>query len=198
MSNSLINRRHLIGSALLPIAVGLTNTASDPVAAQTGRDSRSAVVFLSRSGNTRVIAGALSRRYRSDVFEVRPRDPWPEDYDEMVRWAVRMRERPEPLPLAETFDLSRYATVFIGFPIWGSQLPVPMRSFFTSHDLRGKTVLPFITHGGFGPGSSMDAVRGLVATARTARPFVLRCDQERDTLSRLGDWLGSVRSDLPS
>jgi hypothetical protein len=47
-------------------------------------DAPRLVAYLSRSGNTRVIAGALARRFGADLFELRPRDPWPADYDAMV------------------------------------------------------------------------------------------------------------------
>lgn len=30
------------------------------------------------------LAGDLARRLNADLFEIRPRDPWPEDYEEMV------------------------------------------------------------------------------------------------------------------
>ena len=34
-------------------------------------DGRTLVAFLSRSGNTRVIAGQLQRRFGADLFEIR-------------------------------------------------------------------------------------------------------------------------------
>lgn len=191
MTDDGIDRRGLLG---LPFAAAAAGWAG--AAAAQGR-GRSAVVFLSRSGNTRVLAGALSRRFGADVFEVRPRDPWPADYEEMVAWASTWRERSEPIPLAESFDLTGYGTIFLGFPIWGMALPAPMRSFLAGHDLSGRTVLPFVTHGGYGAGNAMETVAGLVPDARLAETFVLECDQERDTLRRLGGWLDTVRGDLP-
>jgi flavodoxin len=151
------------------------------------------VVYLSRSGNTRVIAGALARRFEADVFELRPRDPWPADYDEMVAWASRLRESEADVPLAEDIgDLDRYRTVFLGFPVWGTGLPAVTRSFLRSHDLSGKTVVPFITYGSSGEGSSMRTVRALAPDAQFLEPFVLRCDQERSTLDSLNSWLEGI------
>jgi flavodoxin len=148
------------------------------------------VVYLSRSGNTRVIADALGRRFGADVFEVRPREPWPADYDEMVAWASRLRESDADVPLAGNVeDLDRYRTIFLGFPVWGMDLPAVTRSFLRSHDLSGKTAVPFITHGGYGPGSSMQTARASAPGARFVEPFVLRCDQERSTLDSLNAWL---------
>ena len=155
------------------------------------------VVYLSRSGNTRVIAGALGRRFGADVFELRPRDPWPADYDEMVTWASRLRESNADVPLAGSVEgLDRYRTLFLGFPIWGTDLPAVTRSFLRSHDLSGKTVVPFITHGGYGPGSSIQTARASAPDARFLEPFVLRCDQERSTLDSLNAWLENTGDSL--
>ena len=53
---------------------------------------RSAVVFLSRSGNTRVVAGQLQRAFKADSFELKMATPWPDEYEAMVAWASRLKE----------------------------------------------------------------------------------------------------------
>lgn len=188
-----IGRRDALKAAL---AVGALAVAPRMAFAQ-GAEGPRLVVYLSRSGNTRVIAGALARRFGADIFELRPRDPWPADYDEMVAWASRWRESDTDVPLAESpGDLDRYRTVFLGFPVWGTDLPAVTRSFLRGHDLSGKTVVPFITYGSSGEGSSMRTVRALAPDARFVEPFVLRCDQERSTLNSLNTWLEGVGDTL--
>jgi len=185
----IIRRRDALKAAL---AAGVLVSAPRMAFAQ-GTEGPRLVVYLSRSGNTRVIAGALARRFGADIFELRPRDPWPEDYDEMVAWARSLRDSDTDVPLAESpGDLDRYRTVFLGFPVWGTDLPAVTRSFLRSHDLSGKTVVPFITYGSTGEGSSMRTVRALAPDARFVEPFVLRCDQERSTLDSLNTWLEDV------
>jgi flavodoxin len=190
-----ISRRDSFKAVLLPLAA--TGFAVSTSALQAQGDGRSVVVYLSRSGNTRVLAGALSRRFVADLFEVRPRDPWPADYDEMVAWATRMREDGGALPLAGRLTgIAGYRIVFLGFPIWGRDLPAVMAGFLRSHDLSGKTVVPFITHGGYGPGDAMQTLDALVPDARIVAPFILECDQERDTLRELNGWLSDVENSL--
>lgn len=182
-----VDRRALLrGAAFATAAGGLAAHAAHARAAKT------AVVFLSRSGNTRMLAGDLSRRRGADLIEILPRDPWPADYEEMVAWASGWRDSARPPPLAGRIDLTGYGTVFLGFPIWGGALPAPMRSALIGQDLSGKTLLPFITHGGYGPGGAMDEVSRLAPRAAVADPFVLRCDQERDNLDALRGWLANA------
>lgn len=71
--------------------------------------------------------------------------------------------------------------------------PPVIRSFLRSHDLRGKTVRPLVTHGGYGLGDSMAVIRALAPGATVAEPFSLEADQERRTLNQVRGWLGSIR-----
>lgn len=191
-----IGRRDALKIALAAGTFAVTATARTASAQGMGEGPR-LVVYLSRSGNTRVLAGALARRFDADVFELRPLDPWPADYDEMVAWARRLRESDEEVPLADTpVNLGDYRTIFLGFPVWGTDLPAVTRSFLRGHDLSGKLVVPFITYGSSGEGASMRTVRALAPDARFIEPFVLRCDQERGTLDSLGAWLEGIGETL--
>ncbi|KGJ02160.1 Flavodoxin [Paracoccus halophilus] len=185
------NRRQILQAATLATA---SAWAGGPALAQGA--GRSAVVFLSRSSNTRMLAGHLARRHDADLFEIRPRAPWPEDYDEMVAWATRWRESDRLLPLDAIPDFSRHDVIFLGFPIWGMSLPAPMRSLLSAVDLSGKTILPFITHGGYGAGSTLNEVRRLAPNAAFAPEFVLQCDQERDNLDAMQGWLDEVKTEI--
>ncbi|MBQ8979462.1 MAG: flavodoxin, partial [Oscillospiraceae bacterium] len=54
----------------------------------------------------------------------------------------------------DTVDLEGYTTVYIGYPIWWGDAPRIMSTFVESHDLEGKTVIPFCTSGGSSIGRS--------------------------------------------
>ena len=85
-----------------------------------------------------------------------------------------------------------YGTVFLGFPIWGMTAPAVIRSFLSSHDLSGRTLVPFITHGGYGIGQSLAVVTEHAAGARLAEAFVKQADQERQTLTEVSRWLAAA------
>ena len=140
-----------------------------------------------------MIAGQIQRALRADLFEIEPADPYPEDYEQTVAQAVRERDSGYRPPLKTTVpDIGSYEVVFLGFPIWGETAPPVIRSFLSQHDLSGKTLVPFITHGGYGQGRSMNVVREHAPRASVLNPFVLEADQERRTLTQVSRWLSGV------
>lgn len=156
--------------------------------------SKTLIVYLTRSGNTRVIAETLHRELGADLFEIRTVQPYPADYEQHVAQATRERDgNIEPPLAANVTDIAAYDDVYLGFPIWGETAPAPIRSFLKAHDLRGKRLRPFITHGGYGTGSAPDVLASHARGARIARPFVREADQERRTLNQIRSWLGQSK-----
>lgn len=156
-------------------------------------NTKTLVAYLTRSGNTRVIAGTLQRDLGADLFEIRPAQPYPADYEQHVAQAQRERDTGFEPRLAENVaDIAAYDVVFLGFPIWGETTPPPIRSFLKAHDLRGKTLRPFITHGGYGVGNSPAVLASHAPGARIEQPFVMEADQERRTLNQVRGWLEAI------
>ena len=87
-----------MSSLLLPLTVRGASSVG-PAEAAPGANGKSLVVFFSRSGNTRVIAGLLSRSLPADLFEIVPAAPYPADYFETVEQARQERDRGYRPPL---------------------------------------------------------------------------------------------------
>lgn len=77
----------------------------------------------------------------------------------------------EPPLQARVPDQSSYETVFLGFPIWGMTAPSVIRSLLSQHDLSGKTLVPFIAHGGYGLGNSLAVIAEHALGARLIDGF---------------------------
>lgn len=187
-------REILMTSLLLSLTAGGTASVS-PAEAARRADGKSLVAYFSRSGNTRVIAGQISRTLPADLFEIEPERPYPDDYFETVEQARRERDSGYEPPLKTTaVGVAAYQTLFLGFPIWGETAPPVIRSFLTAHDLSRKTLIPFITHGGYGLGNSLAVVRQHAPLARIVDGFSMQAPQERQTVTRVMEWLGSLKS----
>lgn len=181
----------------------LALAASTAAKAEPGREpqfggGKFLTAYFTRSGNTRVIAGIVHRTFGTDLYEIQPAQPYPEDYEATVERARQERDRGDEPPLAGLVsNLAGYDTIFLGFPIWGETAPPVIRSFLHTHDLRGKTVRPFITHGGYGLGNSLSVLASHAPGARIEPPFVMEADQERRTLNQVRGWLNHINGDTP-
>ena len=181
-------------ATLASLSLGGVAHASDAAVAGPGRAAGPVLVaFVSRSGNTRVVAGLIQRAFAADVFEILPAVPYPDEYLATVERARRERDASvEPALRERVPDIARYRTVFLGFPIRGETAPPVVRSFLSAHDLAGKTLVPFITHGGYGLGSSESVVAHHAPRARLVRSFSMEDQQERQTMDRVDAWLGEL------
>jgi len=90
--------------------------------------------------------------------------------------------------------MAGYQTVYLGFPVWGTSVPPVVQTFLSTHDLAGKLLIPFITHGGYGKGDSEDVLARLGAGAKREKPLVIEGSQERRTTETVTSWLETVRS----
>ncbi len=189
------NRRMLITALAGLTLTNVSLASAATVTANVQGKSRVLVAYFSRSGNTRVIAGVIHRSLNTDLFEIEPATPYPEDYFQTVEQAKKERERGARPALKESIaDIFRYETVYLGFPIWGTSVPPVVQTFISSHNFAGKLLIPFITHGGYGKGDSDDILTTLAPAARREKPLIIECDQERRTTETVTRWLETIRS----
>jgi flavodoxin len=187
-------RRALMTSLAGLSLAGATQVSATAAAGRAGpAGSTILVAYFSRTGNTRVVAGLIQRALGADVFEIQPAVPYPADYLTTVEQARQERDRGvEPALEARVPGIAGYETVLLGFPIWGETAPPVIRSFLSAHDLSGKALIPFITHGGYGPGDSQTVIARHAPRALLRDGFSMQADQERQTMDRVNHWLGEM------
>jgi flavodoxin len=192
MTKDLSRRLMLSAPALLSLAVSATASAESTTGPRSA-GSKFLVAYFSRSGNTRVIAGTIQRALAADLFEIRPARPYPDDYEQTVEQARRERDRGDEPPLEGSVpNMAAYERVFLGFPIWGETTPPVIRSFLRTHDLSGKLLRPFITHGGYGLGDSLAVLADHAPSTQIESSFSIEADQERRTLNQVTGWLNEI------
>lgn len=137
------------------------------------------IVYLSRTSNTRVLAEIIQNNVGGTLVELELERPYPDDYRTTVAQVAKENETGY-LPALKTKinNLQSFDIVFIGFPTWGMKLPPPMKSFLSSNDLSGKTVVPFNTNGGYGPGSTFETVASLCGNSNVLDGFTTKGGEE--------------------
>lgn len=111
---------------------------------------KAAVIYFTRSGQTRAAAEHIAGKLCAETFELRPAEPYPEEYRAVVNRAMeelRAGTRPE---LASMPDVSDCDTVLVGSPNWCGTFAAPVATFLAKAPLDGKRVALFCTSGGSG------------------------------------------------
>lgn len=126
--------------------------------------SKTLVAYFSATGTTARAARRLAESVGADLYEIRPAVPYTRAdlnwADSKSRSTLEAHDAAcRPAIAGEPVDLSGYATVFVGFPIWWYTAPRIIHSFLESHDFAGKRVVPFATSGGSGLGDTEQILR---------------------------------------
>jgi flavodoxin len=139
------------------------------------------IVYLSRTNNTKAVADIIHEKVGGKLVALELQTTYPADYHATVQQVVRENETGYLPPLKTVIDgPDQYDFVFVGFPTWDMKLPPTMKSFLHQYSFRGKTIIPFNSNGGYGPGSTFQSVRELCPQSTVLQGFSTRGGLERD------------------
>jgi len=100
-------------------------------------------------GNTEYVARIVSEATGGDLFAIKTVQTYPGGHKELVDAAKKEAEaKIRPELFSHIRNLKDYDVVFVGYPNWWYDMPMPLYTFFEEYDFSGKTVIPFCTHGG--------------------------------------------------
>lgn len=161
-------------------------------------DSKTLVAYFSWSGNGQQMARWISEETGGDLFRIVPSEPYGEDFDSCADRAKNELDneiRPELSEHIDTDIMAQYDVIYIGFPVWWYDLPMPVWTFLEEYDLTGKTVIPFFSHNGSSNGAnSVNRVAELAkgATVLTDEALSLRGSSVADSEKEVKDWVAGL------
>ena len=140
-------------------------------------DSNVLVAYFSWSGHGQQMARWIADETGADLFRIVPSEAYGEDFNECADRAKNELDngiRPE---LAEHIDadvMAQYDTIYLVFPVWWYDLPMPVWTFLEEYDFSGKTIIPCFSHNGSSSGAnSVNRVAELAADANVLTGNVL-------------------------
>ena len=113
-------------------------------------DSESMVLiaYFSWSGNTKQLAEMIQEQIGGELFEIEPETPYTDNINELSGISLQeQRDNIRPALKSSVEDMSQYDVIFVGFPNWWNNMPMPVFTFLEEYDFSGKTVIPFTTYG---------------------------------------------------
>lgn len=161
--------------------------------------STSASVVLDgdkRYGTTEYIAGIIRQSVGGELHLIETKDYYPEVFDEVTEKNHDEMEEDYLPPLKESsLDISKYDTVFIGYPVWAAEVPQAVLSFLEKYDLSGKTVIPFCTHDGYGAGNSYETVEKASHAGKCLDGIAVEAGDVPSAQETVANWLDSIGID---
>jgi flavodoxin len=113
--------------------------------------SKMMVVYYSYSGITKKVAEFIKEKVDGDIFEIEPVDQYPSSYSAVLELANKeLASGYKPTLRKRLENMDNYDVIFLGSPVWCGTIAPAVTSFLSTHDLSGKTIIPFCTHGGGG------------------------------------------------
>ena len=160
------------------------------------------VVYYSWSnGNTKRIAQQLADETGADIARIETTEPYRGSHEEVVDQGQREVEAgfmPQINPLS--VNIADYEVIAIGTPTWWYTMAPAVHTFLTTSDFTGKTVIPFMTNGGW-PGHVIKDMKAKCKGASFMHEMQIQFDsQGKDHLetpeSVIAEWIVHVKEEL--
>ena len=131
----------------------------DPTPDPQPTGSRALVVYFSCTNTTKGIADRIVEATDAATWRIELETAYTSEdlnYNNSSSRANREQNDPSARPAikGKCENLADYDVVFLGYPIWWGKAPKVIFTFLESHDLAGKTIVPFCTSHSSGIGSS--------------------------------------------
>ncbi len=132
---------------------------------RTGQNYTSDGIVNLKKGNTEVVAEQIQKLTRADIFRIETVKEYSADYMTCTQEAKEELNAKARPALKADIDISKYDTIYLGWPCWWGTYPMCVATFLEAHDWAGKTVIPFTTHEGSGFGQSLRDLKSSIPSA---------------------------------
>ena len=158
------------------------------------------VLYYSQTSNTKAVAECIASQLNADIEEIVAVNPYDGDFSATIERCKEEQEAgttPKIKPIK--VDLSKYKTIFIGYPIWFGTYAPPVATWLDEVDLSGKTIIPFCTFGSGGLESSVAMLAGKQPNAKILDGYGVRAARMKAMPMEVKEFLlgsGFLRGDF--
>ena len=142
-------------------------------------------------GNTQYVAYLIQKNTGADIFRIEPKTPYPTNHKTLVDLAkAEQNNKARPELAAKVESLEQYNVIFLGYPNWWGDMPMILYSFLENHNLSGKTIIPFSTHGGSGFSNTINTIAALQPNANVIKNgFTVSRDTVQNSADDVAGWV---------
>lgn len=145
-------------------------------------------------GNTQYIAQLIHQETGGDLFRIETVQDYPGSHDALLDYAYNeLSENARPELASQIENPDNYDVIFLGYPNWNSDLPMPLYTFLEEYDFSGKTIIPFTTHGGSGLSRTVQTIQELQPDAAVVESGLsISRNNVPDAQSEVSDWIAGL------
>lgn len=156
-------------------------------------DSSILIAYFSWSGNTKKLAEVIQEQVGGDLFEIQPKVPYTDDINELSGVALQeQNDNARPELSTQVEDINKYDVVFIGYPNWWNDMPMPVFTFLEKYDFSGKTVIPFSTYGDSGFGRSIESIEKILNESTMLDGLAVQEHELDSAPEKVSQWLKKI------
>lgn len=146
-----------------------------------------------RLGTTEQVARYIRSVTGGDLHLIHTVNAYPTDFDD-VRDQNHAEQAAGVHPeLADRIEnMEQYDIIFIGYPNWAMDIPRPVASFLSAYDFRGKTVIPFCTHDGYGASGTFRSVEETATEADVLEGYAVKASDVQKAEENVRKWLDGL------
>ena len=121
------------------------------------------VIYFSATGTTKKVAVSLSEALKSDLIEIIPKEKYSRNdlnYNDASSRVSKEHNDSNSRPAIENIiDVSKYDTIYLGYPIWWSDAPKIIYSFLDKYNLKNKKLFLFSTSASSNMSTSVNNIK---------------------------------------
>ena len=163
-----------------------------PANSDTADAVSSATPRVGNVSSTEYVAQLINAKVDADVARIVPTEAYPLAYNASTDKAKQEQNdnvRPE---FTLDVDPEGYDVIFFGYPIWWYHLPMIARTFFEKYDFSGKTIIPYVTHGGSRDGGTFNEIKELEPNATVLEGLAISGQRASNSESDVNKWLAGL------
>lgn len=145
-------------------------------------------------GAMQYMAEIISDTTGGDMFRIETVQDYPGTHEPLVDQAADEKAdsaRPELSTHIENLD--DYDTIFIGYPNWWADMPMPLYTFLEEYDFSGKTIIPFNSHGGSRFSNTIETIAAYEPNANVITDgFTISRDDVANVEADLVEWVHNL------
>lgn len=151
------------------------------------------IAYFSYTGNTEKLANKIHSKVGGDIIKIETVTPYSNNYDEVVDQVQKDQQnnyKPEIKTKIE--NIEDYDIIILGSPVWWYKIANPVATFISENDLKDKMIIPFVTHGGYGAGQTLNQIKELAPDSKVLSELSIEGDSVDNSDGQIENWLQNV------